>query len=231
MVVPKSIDSGAAASLGEALLVNLGLLALFAVQHTVMARPGFKKAWTRIIPEPIERSTFVLVASLLLLLLFWQWRPLPAVVWELESGIASLLLWVLFWCGWVLVFGSSFVIDHFDLFGLRQVTLFALGRKYTYPTFQVSAFYRFVRHPLLLGFLIAFWSTPRMTVGHLVFALAITGYIVMGIQFEERDLVRFHGAPYEAYRRRVPMLLPRLRMPYTPSAESGTASAQTGVQK
>jgi len=227
-VVPNSIDSGRAAPFAEALLINLALVALFGVSHSVMARPGFKKWWTRFVPEPVERSTYVLVASLFLLLLFWQWRPMHGVVWEIDNSAGSFALWALFWGGWALVLLSTFVIDHFDLFGLRQVTLFARGKTYTHLPFKVSTFYKFVRHPLLLGFLVAFWSTPRMTGGHLVFALAITAYILIAVRFEERDLVRLHGSLYENYRRTVPRLLPRLtrREPGldTPGKVTGTDS-------
>lgn len=208
LVVPKSIDSGSVAGIGEALIVNLALLGLFAVQHSGMARQGFKRWWTRFVPRPIERSTYVLITSLLLLLLFWQWRPIPAVVWELGNPIAKAVMWGLFAWGWILVLVSTILIDHLDLFGVRQVVLFAQGKPYQPPRFKLSSFYKYVRHPLLLGFLIAFWATPRMTVGHLLFAVATTGYMLIAIQLEELDLVAFHGEAYERYRRSVPMLLP-----------------------
>ncbi len=211
IAVAKSIDTGAVVPFGQALLVNLLLLALFAVQHTIMARPGFKAWWTRIVPRPVERSTFVLVASLILILLFWQWRPMPQTVWEVENTVGVVTLNVLFWLGWLLVLSSTFVINHFDLFGLRQVALYLKGEPYTHLPFRVSSFYRFIRHPIMLGFVIAFWSTPRMTVGHLLFAVMTTLYIIVGIWFEERDLVRFHGQDYVDYRRRVSALVPFLK--------------------
>ncbi len=208
IVVPKSIDSGSAPGLLEALLVNLVLVSLFGLQHSIMARPGFKAAWTKIIPEPIERSTFVLATNLILLLMFWQWRPMPGVVWEVESSAASFVLWAVFWSGWAIVLLSTFIIDHFDLFGMRQVFFHARDMRYFQLPFQVSAFYRYVRHPLLLGFMIAFWAAPTMTVGRLVFAGAMTTYMLVAIHFEERDLVDAYGKSYEDYRERVPMLVP-----------------------
>lgn len=208
LVVPKSIDTGAPGPFGQSLLINLGLLGLFAVQHSVMARQGFKAWWTKFVPRPIERSTFVLFTSLILLLIFFQWRPMPAVVWEVENTIGRQLLWALFWFGFGLVLVSTFVIDHFDLFGLRQVFLYLRGVGYRHPEFKVTTLYRVVRHPLLLGFMIAFWATPRMTVGHLVFAVATTAYMLIAIQLEERDLARIHGDAYERYRQEVPMVLP-----------------------
>jgi protein-S-isoprenylcysteine O-methyltransferase Ste14 len=210
-VVPKSIDSGSAGPLGEALLINLALVGLFAVQHSVMARGGFKRHWIKLVPPPVERSTFVLITSLLLGLLFWQWRPMPGLVWEIEGLAGRLGLWVLCAGGWGLVLLATFMIDHFDLFGLRQVHLHAQGKAYLPPTFKVSMIYGRVRHPLLLGFIIAFWATPQMTVGHLTFALATTVYMLIAIQIEERDLIRFHGDSYRHYRGKVPMLLPSFR--------------------
>jgi protein-S-isoprenylcysteine O-methyltransferase Ste14 len=208
LLVPKSIDSGATARLPAALLVDTVLVLLFAVPHSVMARPAFKRWWTKVVPPPVERSTYVLVSSLLLGLLFWQWRPIPAVVWDVGHPAGRWLLYAVFWAGWALALVSTFLIDHFDLFGLRQVYLYASGREYTPPAFRTPGLYRYVRHPLMTGFLLAFWATPTMTVGHLLFAVATTGYIVIALQLEERDLVRFHGEPYRAYRKRVGMLFP-----------------------
>jgi protein-S-isoprenylcysteine O-methyltransferase Ste14 len=208
ILVPKSIDSGTPGEGVAPVIADALLLAAFAVPHSVMARAGFKRWWTRFVPPAVERSTYVLVSSLLLALLMWQWQPLPAVVWHVGSPAGAGALQALFWAGWGIVLLSTFLIDHFDLFGLRQVWLFARGRAYTPPPFRKRLFYRFVRHPLLLGFLIAFWSTPRMTVGHLLFAAATTLYVLVAVRLEERDLARAHGRAYEEYREQVGMLLP-----------------------
>ena len=208
VVVPKGIDTAPAGAMPEALLIDLLLLGLFAVQHSVMARKGFKQWWTRIVPEPIERSTFVLASSLVLALLFWQWRPIAGVLWSAESPALRFVLGALFWLGWAIVLSSTFMINHFDLFGLRQVYLRLKGEPYRPLPFVKVAFYRFIRHPIMLGFLIAFWATPDMSYGHLLFAVATTGYIFIGIWLEERDLRRAHGAEYEAYRREASMLIP-----------------------
>ena len=207
-LVPRQLDGALEGSLGAALVIDCALLTLFAVQHSVMARPWFKERWTQIVPWAIERSTYVLCASLALLLLFWQWRPIGTEIWSVDNPVAQSVLWTLFAAGWITVLVVTFLINHFDLFGLRQVWLPLVGRPYTRIPFRTPLPYRFVRHPLYFGFLLGFWMTPRMTLAHLVFALATTSYIVVAIQFEERDLVREHGAPYVEYRRTVPMLLP-----------------------
>ena len=208
LVVPKAIDSNPSGQGAEAFLVNLLLLGLFAVQHSVMARPAFKDWWRKIVPKSVERSTFVLIASLLLLLLFWKWQPITSVVWTVEQSAGRSALNALFWLGWGMVLVSTFLINHFDLFGLRQVYLRLRGEEYTPVTFQKRTLYKFLRHPIMLGFLIAFWATPDMTQGHLLFSVATTGYIFVGIFLEERDLAAAHGREYEQYRREVSMIFP-----------------------
>jgi protein-S-isoprenylcysteine O-methyltransferase Ste14 len=208
LVVPWTIDNGQPASLGVALGVNIGILSLFAVQHTVMARQAFKDWWTRFVPQPIERSTFVLFTVAILLLMVWQWRPLPEVVWQVENGAVVALLWALYGLGWAIVLISTFIIDHFDLFGLKQTLFYAQGKPYHKPRFEERLFYRHIRHPLMLGFLIAFWSAPVMTQGRLLFTVVTTAYVLIAIKIEERELVSMHGEDYESYRRRVPMLIP-----------------------
>jgi protein-S-isoprenylcysteine O-methyltransferase Ste14 len=206
--VPKTIDSAPSIAMPGALAINLVLLGLFAVQHSVMARQGFKAVWTRLIPPAVERSTYVLLSSILLGLLCWKWQAIPAVVWDVSSPVFKTLLLALFALGWVILLLSTYMINHFDLFGLRQVYLRLRGLDYIPLTFTERALYKFVRHPIYLGFVIAFWATPHMSVGHLVFSVATTGYIFVGIFFEERDLMKYHAVEYGAYRARVPMLLP-----------------------
>ncbi|WP_436212291.1 methanethiol S-methyltransferase [Bradyrhizobium sp. LjRoot220] len=206
--VPKAIDTGEKSPLFEALAVNLALMSLFGIQHSVMARRGFKQWWTQYIPKPIERSTYVLFASLTLLLLFWQWRPIPTVVWHIEEPEMAATVAILSFVGWVIVFTSTFLINHFELFGLHQVTSNLTGRQMPRPTFRTPLLYNFVRHPIYLGFIIAFWAAPTMSVGHLLFAAVTTAYIFVGILFEERDLINMFGDEYRRYRDRVSMLFP-----------------------
>ncbi len=207
-VVTKSIDSGIEDPLGQSLLINVGLLGLFAVQHSVMARQWFKRAWTRIVPEPAERSTYVLFCSLLLLLLFWQWRPMSGIIWYASHSAGRFVLSTLFATGWLIALTTTFSIDHFDLFGLRQIYLHLRRRKFPPIPFKTPGPYQCVRHPLYLGWLVAFWSTPTMTVGHVVFAIGMTAYILLAIKFEEKDLISSYGEAYRKYREQVPMILP-----------------------
>jgi protein-S-isoprenylcysteine O-methyltransferase Ste14 len=208
-LVPKSIDVGPQGELGLSVLIDAALIALFGVQHSVMARPGFKSWWTRIVPASCERSTYVLVSSLLLILIFWQWRPITMTIWRVE-GWPAVTLTAICWIGWLTALTSTYLIDHFELFGLRQVFDALRGAATRVMSFRTPLLYRLVRHPLMLGTLLAFWATPHMTAGHLLFALMMTGYILIGVRFEERDLVANLGESYEQYRRRVPMLMPRL---------------------
>jgi methanethiol S-methyltransferase len=218
--VPKSIDSGPTTPLSEAILVDVALIALFAVQHSVMARPAVKSWWTGIVPKPMERSTYVFLSSLVLALLFWQWRSLPARIWEVDEPVFRAALNVVSFVGWFTVLFSSFIIDHFDLFGMRQVYLHWRERPYSHPPFVVRSLYRIVRHPLMVGLLIAFWSAPTMTVGHFLFAMLMTGYILVGVLFEERDLARHLGSEYAIYRTQTPMFVPSLRHRKPHSASS-----------
>ncbi len=208
-LVPKSIDAGTPVNLSEAIVVNLLLLGIFAIQHSIMARPAFKQWWAKIFPEACQRSTYVLLSSLILLLLFWQWRPIPIRVWQI-GGIAAWLLIGVYWFGWLVVFASTFMIDHFDLSGLRQAFFALRGAEVPGQSFKTPLLYKIVRHPLMLGFLLAFWATPAMTAGHLLFAIMTTAYILVALQFEERDLIAEFGTTYQQYRQRVPMLLPRI---------------------
>jgi protein-S-isoprenylcysteine O-methyltransferase Ste14 len=208
-IAPKTIDSGQTSLLVPTLVVNALLLGLFAIQHSVMARPAFKRWWTRLIPPPIERSTYVLFASLALVVLFLVWRPLPQPIWTV-TGPAAMAIVVLFWIGWAIVLFSTFLINHFELFGLAQVYRRIRGRSAEAPEFRTPVFYRLVRHPLYAGFILAFWATPAMTLGHLIFAVGTLGYILIAIQLEERDLVATFGERYQAYRRQVGMLAPKV---------------------
>src|SRR5687767_9220663 len=220
VLVPKHIDSEPKSSLMFSLLVNAGLLSLFALQHSIMARPAFKQWWTKFVPEPIERSTYVLLASLCLILLFWKWEPIGGVIWQVESQTAKMLLVSLSMLGFGIVLVSTFLINHFDLFGLRQVWMYFTGKKYEALHFRTPFFYKYVRHPLYLGFMIAFWSTPLMTAAHLFFAVMTTAYMLVAIQFEENDLVKHFGTKYQDYKRSAPMLIPFMKPSKSRKAES-----------
>jgi protein-S-isoprenylcysteine O-methyltransferase Ste14 len=208
VVVPKSIDSGTPGALSEALIIDCLLLGIFAMQHSVMARQGFKRWWTRFVPASVERSTYVLFSSIALLLLFWQWRPLPEPVWTVENPTAATALNAIFWFGWGMLLVSTFLISHFEFFGLSQVSARLFDRQLPEPVFKTPFLYRRIRHPIYLSFLLAFWSTPVMSAGHLLFSLATTAYILLAIQLEERDLIQVFGDQYLRYRREVAMLLP-----------------------
>ena len=229
-VVPRTLDGPASVPMTKGIAINAALLALFAIQHSVMARGWFKERWTRIVPKPLERSSYVLFSSLALLLLFWLWRPLGGVVWSVEDPIGRAVLFALFAFGWTLVLVSTCLINHFDLFGLRQVWLFLRGKPYTPLPFGTPGAYRVVRHPLYVGWFFAFWMTPAMTYAHLLFAVATTAYILIAIQLEERDLVRAYGNTYEEYRRRVPMLVPFTRRSAPPVAAERVPGDRLGVQ-
>lgn len=208
VAVPKGIDAGPTVPLTDALIVNLLLMSVFAIQHSVMARRQFKAWWTQFVPKSVERSTYVLLASLSLVLLFWQWRAMPGVVWQLQNPQIATAVLILSAVGWLIVLTSTFLINHFELFGLHQVVNNLSGRPMPAPRFRTPLYYKFVRHPIYLGFVIAFWAAPTMTVGHLLFAAVTTGYIIVGILLEERDLIEVFGDEYRAYKRRVSMLLP-----------------------
>lgn len=219
----QTIDGASTVPFGQALLVNTLLLGLFAVQHSVMARPSFKQWWTRFITKPVERSTYVLFSSLALLLLFYAWQPMGGTVWEVRDPIARGTIYSLFAGGWLLILVATFLINHFDLFGMRQVWLYLKGHPYTPLKFAVPSLYRYVRHPLYVGWLLVFWATPMMTAAHLVFSIATTTYILVAIQFEERDLVKVYGSAYDEYRKQVPMLVPNLRPSVKRDARMRTA--------
>ncbi|HJQ81064.1 MAG TPA: isoprenylcysteine carboxylmethyltransferase family protein [Lacipirellulaceae bacterium] len=222
--VPEGINGGPPTTITTALVINISLLLLFALQHNVMARPWFKDWWTRFMPRAIERSTYVAAASLILLLLYWQWRPIPETVWEIENVNGRRVLWGVYFAGWAMVLVSSFAIDHFELFGLKQVWRHYNGQEQVSAPFSERSLYRWLRHPLMLGFIIAFWAAPTMTLGRLLFALVTTLWILIAIQIEERDLARFLGEPYRDYRERTPMLLPLPRRSRGDTAASGIKS-------
>lgn len=223
--VARSLDGPVDTPLGLALAIDLGLLAVFAIQHSGMARPGFKRWWTRFVPQVIERSTYVLLSSLALILLFWQWRPLGGVIWDIQDPAAEIAVYVVYGLGWALVLFATFLINHFDLFGLRQVYLNLRNKPYRDLPFGTPLLYRIVRHPLYVGWIIVFWATPVMTAAHLLFAIGCTGYILAAIQLEERDLVAAHGESYRQYRRRVPMLIPSIKQLISRRTADRTAGA------
>jgi protein-S-isoprenylcysteine O-methyltransferase Ste14 len=222
VAVPKAIDTGPTLPLGAALAVDLALIALFGLQHSVMARRAFKDVWTKLLPEPVERSTYVLLSSVALIALYWLWQPMTGVVWQAQAPWLVGLLWGLFILGFGLVLVATFVINHFDLFGLRQVFLRLREKPYTHVPFQVRFLYRFVRHPLYVGWFLAFWGTPRMTVGHLLFAIGMSAYILIAVRYEERDLVRYLGQTYVDYQKRVPKFIPSLTSVHEPVKAGAT---------
>jgi len=225
--VPKTIDSGAVSPALPSAVFDALLLSVFAIQHSVMARQGFKQRWTQIVSWYVERSTYVLAATLALAFVLWQWRPIPNVIWDLRGTFVGSALGILFWVGWAILLLSTFLINHFELFGLQQVLAYARGKEFHRPAFRVPLFYRWIRHPIYLGFVIAFWSAPLMTAGHLLFSVATTGYILVGIYFEERDLIRAYGDLYLEYRRKVPMLVPMGKRYKTKS--NATTNAEQGI--
>lgn len=229
--VPKSIDTGPVVPLEEALTVNLLLLVLFAIQHSGMARAQFKAWLTRYMPKEVERSTFVLLSSLALVLLFWQWRPMPVLIWNVENPLAAGVLTAIALGGWLLVLSSTFLINHLELFGVQQVLDYLHGRPAPQPRFRTPLFYRLVRHPIYLGFVIAFWVTPAMSVGHLLFAVVTTGYILVGIALEERDLVELFGDDYRSYRSRVSMLIPGLGVHKEPTDASPRGARHSSLSR
>jgi methanethiol S-methyltransferase len=225
--VAKSIESAVPGSTSEAVVIDLLLLALFAVQHSVMARPAFKRVWTRIIPEPIERSTYVLVSNVVTFILMWQWRGIDFVIWDAQPPVLRGFLWALFVIGWLLVPLTTLLINHFDLFGTRQVWLYFRGHEYQSLPFRVPSLYKHVRHPLYIGWMIAFWATPTMTAGHLLFAGVMTAYMVLASLVEERDLITYFGDQYEQYRRRVPAFVPQWNLTKTTSFQSTVVTDAT----
>jgi protein-S-isoprenylcysteine O-methyltransferase Ste14 len=208
---PQTVDRGLAAPVATAAIVDIALIALFGVQHSVMARQGFKTWWTRVVPKPAERSVYVLMASAVLILLMTLWRPIPAIIWDVANPLGAYVIWALFWIGWGMVLLSTFLINHFELFGLQQAMFNMLGREAEPPRFHQPLLYKWVRHPLYLGFFLAFWLAPQMTAGHLLLALGVSIYMLIAIRYEERDLVDYFGKDYEDYRERVGMLTPRFR--------------------
>ena len=230
LIVPKTVDSGTPGPLIEAVIMNLVLLGVFAVQHSVMARQGFKRWWTRIVPKSVERSTFVLFATTALALLLWQWRPMPDVIWSVENPIGVAVIHAVFWLGWGILLLSTFLLNHFELFGLRQVFARMMGWSEPQPVFRTPLLYKHVRHPLYLGFVLGFWAAPVMTMGHLLLAVGTTGYILVGIFFEERDLVNLFGDQYRHYRRQVSMLIPMPRRYRDEKAENHSAPAELKSQ-
>ncbi len=223
--VPITVDKGNSASTISAIVIDAMLLGFFAVQHSVMARYEFKQRWTRVVTWYLERSTYVLAATIALALLLWQWRPIPGIVWDLRGTAVGSVLSVTFWIGWAILLLSTFLIDHFELFGLEQVWIYVKGREFHRPEFRTPLFYQWVRHPIYLGFLIAFWSAPAMTIGHLLFSIATTGYLLVGIYFEEKDLVRTYGDAYLEYKRQVPMLIP-IGKRYVPRTGAAAGAGQ-----